>query len=105
MYILGQRTNQVLELDTKENLHKEDIEMKSRGTWKKRNEEVFGSVHASMQQTDAPKLELLIGMRIEYLSSIDMDKAGSETNVLWMSGTVERASDDTWLMPGENIFL
>ena len=53
-----------------------------------------------MQQPDAPKLESLIGMRIEYLSSIDMDKAGSETNVLWMGGTVERVSDGTWLMPG-----
>ena len=29
-----------------------------------------------------------------------MDKAGSETNVLWMGGTVERVSDGTWLMPG-----
>ena len=54
-----------------------------------------------MQQPDAPKLELLIGMRIKYLSSIDMDKAGSEKNVLWMVGTVERVSDGTWLMPGE----
>ena len=29
-----------------------------------------------------------------------MDKAGSETNVLCVGGTVERVSDDTWLMPG-----
>ena len=29
-----------------------------------------------------------------------MDKAGSETNVLWMGGTVERVRDGTWLMPG-----
>ena len=54
----------------------EEIDTKAHETWKKRNEEVFVSVHASMQQHDAPKLELLIGMRIEYLSSIDMDKAG-----------------------------
>ena len=48
-----------------------------------------------MQQPDAPKHEPLIGMRIEYLSIIDMDKAGSETNVLWMGGIVERVSDGT----------
>ena len=29
-----------------------------------------------------------------------MDKAGSETNVLWMGDIVERLSDGTWLMPG-----
>ena len=54
-----------------------------------------------MQQPDAPKLESLIGMRTEYFSSIDMDKAGSEKNVLWMGGTVGGLSDGTWLMPGE----
>ena len=42
-----------------------------------------------MQQPDAPELESLIGMIIEYLSSIDMDKAGSEKNVLWMGCAVE----------------
>ena len=52
-----------------------------------------------MQQPDAPKLESIIGMRIEYLSIIDMDKAVSETNVLWMGGTVEIVSDGTLLMP------
>ena len=100
MYIIGQRTKQVRELDLKANKHKGDIDTKARGTWKKRNEEEFVRVHASMQQPDVPKLELLIGMRIKYLSSIDMEKAGSETNVLWMGGTVERLSDGTWLMPG-----
>ena len=53
-----------------------------------------------MQQPDAPKLEFLVRMRIEYFSSIDMDKAGSETNVLCMGGTVERVSYGTWLIPG-----
>ena len=48
-----------------------------------------------MHQPDAPKLESLIGIIIKYLSSIDMDKAGSEKNVLWMVGTVERVSDVT----------
>ena len=52
--------------------------MKAQVTWKKRNGEGFGSVCARMQKSDAPKLELLIGMIIEYLSSIDMDKAVSE---------------------------
>ena len=74
--------------------------MNARVTQKKLNEEGFGSVHASMQQPDTPKLDSLIGMRIEYLSSIDMDKAVSETNVLWMGGTVEILSYGTWLMPG-----
>ena len=64
MYILGQRNNQVLELNLKANEHKEEIDTKAWGTWKIRNEEGFGSVHASMQQPDAPKLEPLIGMRI-----------------------------------------
>ena len=53
--------------------------------------------------SDAPKIELLIVVRIEYLFSIDMEKAGSETNVLWMGGTVERVSDGAWLMTGEKI--
>ena len=88
MSILGQRTHQVLELDLKENGHKEDIETKSWGACKKRNEEEFGSVHASMHNPDALKLESLIGMRIGYLSSIDMDRAGSEVNLLWMGGKV-----------------
>ena len=82
MSIIGQRTKQVLELNLKENEHKEESDTKARGIGNKRNKEGFGSVHASMQQPDAPKLESLIGMRIEYLSSIDMEKAGSETNVL-----------------------
>ena len=101
MSILGQRTKQLMELDIKANEHKEDVDTKSRGTWNKRNKEGFGSVHASMQQPDAPKHEPLIGMRIEYLSIIDMDKAGSETNVLWMGGIVERVSDGNWLIPGQ----
>ena len=88
MHILGQRTKQVLELYLKANEHKEVIDTKARVTWKKRNEEGFGSVHASMQQPDAPKLESIIGMRIEYLSIIDMDKAVSEKNVLCMVGIV-----------------
>ena len=88
-------------MDLKSIEHKEDIDTKSQGTWKKRNEEGFVSVHASMQHPNAPKLESLIGMIIKYLSSIDMDKAVSETNVLWMGGTVERVSDGTWLMPVE----
>ena len=29
-----------------------------------------------------------------------MDKAGSETNVLWMGGTVEMVIDGNWLIPG-----
>ena len=82
IYIIGQRTNQVLELYLKSNENKEEIDTKVQGTCRKRNGEGFGSVHASMQQLDAPKLESLIGMRIKYLSIIDMDKAGSETNVL-----------------------
>ena len=53
-----------------------------------------------MQQPNTPKLESLIGTRIEYLSSIDMEKAGSETKVICMGGAVERVSDVTWLMPG-----
>ena len=28
-----------------------------------------------------------------------MDKAGSETNVLWVGGTVEKISNVTWVMP------
>ena len=100
MSILGQQTKQVLELDIKSNEHKEQIDTKSQLTWKKLNEEGFGNVHASMHWPDAPKLESLIGIKIEYFSSSDMDKAGSETNVLWMGGTVEILSDGTWLMPG-----
>ena len=99
MFILGKGTKQVLELDLKENEHKEDIDTKECVTWKKLDEEGFRSVHASMQHPDSPKLESLIGMRIKYLSSIDMEKAGSETNVLWMSVMVERVSDGIWLMP------
>ena len=88
----------LLELDLKASEHKEDIDTKSQETWKKRNEEGFVSVHASMQHPNAPKLESLIGMRIEYLSSIDTEKAVSETYVLWMGGTVERVNEGTWLM-------
>ena len=55
-----------------------------------------------MQHPDASKLESLIGMTIKYLSSIEMDKAGPETNVLWMGGTVERVSEGTELIPGES---
>ena len=100
MSILGQRTKQVLEFFIKENEHKEEIDTKSGLTLRKRNEEGFGSVHAIMQQPNAPKLESLIGMRIEYLSSIDMDKAGLEKNVLCMGDMVEILSYGTWLMPG-----
>ena len=53
-----------------------------------------------MQQPDEPELKSLIGMRIKYFSSIDMDKAGLETNVLWMGGAFEIVSDVIWLMPG-----
>ena len=70
---------------------------------KKINGGIFGSLHTSIQQPNALKAELLIGMRIEYLSSIDMEKEGSETNVLWMGGTVERVSYGTCLMPGPRI--
>ena len=77
MSILGQRTKQVLELDLKANEQNDEIDTKARGTWKKHNEEGFGSVHASMQQPNAPKIESLTRMRIKYLSNIDMDKAGS----------------------------
>ena len=36
MFILGQQTKQVLELDLKENVHKEEIDTKARGTCKKK---------------------------------------------------------------------
>ena len=100
MSILGQRTKQVLEFYLKSNEHKDEIDTKAQETWKKCNEDIFRSVHSSMHQPDVLKLESLIGIRMEYLSSIDMDEAGSETNVLWMGGTVERVSHGTWLMPG-----
>ena len=51
MYILGQRTNQVLELDIKANEHKEDIYTKARGTWKnamRRDLEVYTQACSSL---------------------------------------------------------
>ena len=56
-------------------------------TWNKQNGEGVGSVHARMQLSDVPKLESLIEMRIKYLYSIDMEKAVSETNLIWTGGT------------------
>ena len=95
MSIIGQLTKQVLELDLKKMNTRRRLTL----TRKKQNDEGFASVQASMQHPDAPKLESLIGTRIEYLSSNETDKAGSEKNVLWMGGTVEKVSDGTWLMP------
>ena len=51
-----------------------------------------------MQIYSAPKLESLIGVRISQYFSVDMNKAVTEKNLLWMHGVVTRVSDGTWIV-------
>ena len=71
--------------------------------WKGREEGGFGSVHSSMQQPDPSDLESIIGERISYLCSIDMDTSGNVKEFIQMNGKVMRVidSDGTWIV-GEN---
>ena len=69
-------TRQVRELDKNTKEGKDTIEAKATVNWKGREEGGFGSVHSSMERPDPPGLELIIGERISYLCSIDMDTAG-----------------------------
>ena len=66
--------------------------------WKGREEGGFGSVHSSMQRPDPPDLESIIGERISYLCSIDMDTAGKVKELIWMNGKVMRVSGGTLLV-------
>ena len=51
-----------------------------------------------MQLYSAPKLESLIGVKISQYCSVDMNKEGTEKNILWVNGMVTRVSDGTWLV-------
>ena len=70
----------------------------ARRTWKKRDEQGIGSVIADMQQAGRVKLDnSFIGVRIEYLSSFDIDKQGKEKVHRWCSGVIEEISGGSWL--------
>ena len=98
---LGTATRQVGELEKKAKEDKDTIEAKARVNWKGREKGGFRSVHSSMQRPDPPELESIIGERISYLCSIDMDKAGKVRELILMNGKVMRVSDGNWLV-GEN---
>ena len=66
--------------------------------WKGREKEGFGSVHSSMQLPYPPDPDSLVGQRISVLVSVDLDDAGTETDLIWMNGVVLKISDGTWLL-------
>ena len=86
------------ELDKKSKEGEDAIEGRARLDWKKREDTGYGSVHSNMQLYSAPKLESLIGVKILQYCSVDMNKAGTEKNLLWMHGVVTRVRDGTWLV-------
>ena len=55
-------------------------------------------MHLSMQRPDPPDLESIIGERISYLCSIDMDTTGKVKELIWTNGKVMRVSEGTWLV-------
>ena len=55
-------------------------------------------MHSSMQRPDPPDLELIIGERISYLCSIDMDTAAKVKELIWINGNVIIVSDGTWIV-------
>ena len=67
---------QVGELDQKVKEGEYTIDAKARVIWKGSEEGGFGSVHSIMQRPDPTDLKSIIGERISYLCSIDMDTAG-----------------------------
>ena len=95
---LGTATRQVVELDNKAKEEEYAIEGRARLYWKKQEDTGYGSVHSNMQLYSAPKLESLIGVKISQYCSVDMKKAGTEKNILWMHGVVKIFSDGTWLV-------
>jgi hypothetical protein len=99
--ILGQLTEQVIELDAKAAENTKDFEQKTRLEWKDRESNNIGNMDTLCQQLDAPDIVTSIGSRIEYLSEFDIGKDGATTDWHWCRGVVERVCDDTWVKSGK----
>jgi hypothetical protein len=81
--ILGQLTEQVIELDAKAAENTKDFEQKARLEFKDRKSNNIGNMDTLRQQLDAPDIVTLIGSRIEYLSEFDINKDGATTDWRW----------------------
>ena len=66
--------------------------------WNKQEYTGYGSVHSNMQLYSAPKLELLIGVKISQYCSVDMNEAGTKKKLLWRHGVVTGVRDGMWLV-------
>ena len=105
MGILGQITYQVSTLDDKAASKRSKFDKVSRKKLKSNEEKWIGSMHQLFQNTDPPKVdESFLGSRIEYLSEFELDnenEEGSDKDLSWCSGIVERMCDGTWIKAGK----
>jgi hypothetical protein len=101
MPILGQMTEQVIELDAKAAENTEDFEQKARLEWKDRESNDIGNMDTLHQQLDTPDIRTLIGSRIKYLSEFNINNDGTKKDWCWCRGVVERVCDDTWVKAGK----
>ena len=98
---LGQQTTQVKNINKKRMESVNEFDQKARETWQERESQGIGSMHSEMQQKVAPALDdELIGKRIDYLAEFELDDKGTEKDLRWCSGVVERVCDGTWVQPG-----
>ena len=95
MPILGQMTEQVIELDAKAAENTEDFERKARLEWKDRESNDTGNMDTPRHQLDAPDIRTLIGSRIEYLLEFDINEDGTKKDWRWCGGVDERVCDET----------
>ena len=100
MPIMGTQTSQAKELDEKAARGKVALEKRARKKWKSNEDSGFGSIHSSCLLPEAPNMdEKWIGKKIEFLHKFWLNKEETEFAVRWCSGTIERISDGTWLLP------
>ena len=106
MGILGQITHQVSTLDERAAYTESDFDKGSREKWKINEEKWKVSMHQLLQNPDPPKVdESLLGSRIEYLSEFELDnenEEGSDKDLSWCSGIVERVCAGTWIKAGKS---
>ena len=78
--VVGTVTEQRKNLECKSIADEDAFDKDSRVEWKNRESRGVGSILGDRQQIDAPKLEDLIGERIEYYSEYHLDESGTTTD-------------------------
>lgn len=92
MNVLGTQTSDVNELDKKYLSDETELKKRAESLRRSRERKGEGSMHSQLQPFSQPSLNALVGLRIDVLSSVDID---SHTKCMrWFQGKVLRVVQD-----------